>query len=362
VVDQLAKHATLSYVNRPLSAVTTLTVHHTVSGGGSNPLAEVKSIAQYHVNEPPNGRGWPGIGYHFCIGANGVIYQVNHLTTKSYHAGSYNAPGDENLWSVGIALLGNFTDNPPPQVQQDAARWLVSYLKGLIPTATAVLGHKAMPGAQTQCPGNTSPQWLDYVAGAAAVSMPPYFLPKSGNFGDIVILANNWGEGDERQQLQRNGNISYVTKNQQWERRDLLSDGIYLKMDTSPENGQYYTIEGSPWLPLSWSVGNEFLRTETVKFFFKSNCQPAQTPYSTTNKIRFKALLPSWTSQAGVMLQNVIELEWLIAGQVEETYRYAPGLGLVSWGNRSGKKSWVTAVIPVGQQGNNIREIGCFGS
>jgi hypothetical protein len=191
--------------------------------------------------------------------------------------------------------------------------------------------------------------------------MPPYFLPKSGNFGDIVILANNWGEGDERQQLQRNGNISYVTKNQQWERRDLLSDGIYLKMDTSPGNGQYYTIEGSPWLPLSWSVGNEFLRTETVKFFFKSNCQPAQTPYSTTNKIRFKALLPSWTSQAGVMLQNVIELEWLIAGQVEETYRYAPGLGLVSWGNRSGKKSWVTAVIPVGQQGNNTRETGCFG-
>jgi hypothetical protein len=166
VVDQLKKHATLTYASRPLSAITTLTIHHSVSGGGSNPLAEVTSIANYHVAPRPNAPdGWPGIGYHFCIGANGTIYQVNHLTTKSYHAGSWNAPGDENLWSVGCCLLGNFTDNPPPQAQLDAARSLVAYLKGQLPTIAAVTRHRDMPGAQTQCPGNTSPQWINYVTG-----------------------------------------------------------------------------------------------------------------------------------------------------------------------------------------------------
>lgn len=195
----------------------------------------------------------------------------------------------------------------------------------------------------------------------AGIAMPPYFLPAAGDFGDICILANNWGQGDERQQLQRSGNLSYVTKNQNWERRRIASDGIYLEMDTSPGNGEYYTITGSPWLPLSWAVGDEHIRTETVSFFNKATCQPTAAPYTVTNRIRFNALRPSWTSAGGVVLQNVIELQWLIGGIVEEVYWYAPGIGLVAWTNKSGKKSWITERIPVGQQGSNSRESGCFG-
>jgi hypothetical protein len=156
VVDQLPKHPREFYRTRALSKITTLTIHHTVSP----PDRSIASIASYHVNN----RGWPGIGYHYVINDLGEIRQTNHLDTKSYHAGTLNAPGDENLWSVGIALQGDFTDSPPPQAQLNAARWLVAELKSDL-DITAVLPHRGMPGAQTQCPGNTWEDWLPYVSG-----------------------------------------------------------------------------------------------------------------------------------------------------------------------------------------------------
>lgn len=157
IVDDLPKHATLTYSIRPLEAITTLTIHHTVSP----PDRSIESIAAYHVDS----NGWPGIGYHYVIKDDGRIFQTNYLETKSYHAGSSAAPGDENAVSVGISLQGDFTNAAPPQAQQDAARALVGYLSGLLPSVTAVLGHRQMPGASTQCPGNTYQSWLPYVAG-----------------------------------------------------------------------------------------------------------------------------------------------------------------------------------------------------
>lgn len=133
----------------------TLTIHHTVSP----PDRSIASIAAYHVR-----KGWPGIGYAYVINNLGKIYQVNYPETKSYHAGSDDAPGDENLWSIGIALQGDFTKSPPPQAQLDAARWLVKDLKYRL-DITEALPHRTMPGAATQCPGNTYLTWLPYVTG-----------------------------------------------------------------------------------------------------------------------------------------------------------------------------------------------------
>jgi hypothetical protein len=157
IVDSLPKHATKTYPFRALSEITTLTIHHTVSP----PDRSIASIAKYHVDH----NDWPGIGYHFVINDKGDIYQTNHLHTKSYHAGSYNAPGDENLWSVGIALQGDFTNNPPPIEQLAATRWLVLRLQGILGELD-ILGHRQMPGAQTQCPGNTHPGWLPILQAA----------------------------------------------------------------------------------------------------------------------------------------------------------------------------------------------------
>lgn len=155
IVEELPKHATKRYATRPLSAIKALTIHHTVSP----PDRAVAQIAAYHVT----GKDWPGIGYHFVISDTGKIYQTNRLETKSYHAGSAE-PGDENLWSVGIALQGDFTEAPPPPAQLDAARWLVGWLKGQLPIEV-VVGHREMPGAATACPGATYLEWLPGLVG-----------------------------------------------------------------------------------------------------------------------------------------------------------------------------------------------------
>ncbi len=155
IVDELPKHETKTYAHRDLTDITTLTIHHTVSPVDRS----IESIASYHVNS----KDWPGIGYGYVIDGDGTIFQTNYLTTISYHAGTLNAPGDENLFSVGIALQGNFTNDPPPQAQLDAARSLVRYLKTKLGTLD-VLKHMDMPGAQTACPGATWPSWFPYIA------------------------------------------------------------------------------------------------------------------------------------------------------------------------------------------------------
>jgi hypothetical protein len=154
IVDELPTHDTKEYLERELSDITHLTIHHTVSP----PDRSIASIASFHVNS----RDWPGIGYHYVLDDKGGIFETNYLTTKSYHAGSYDAPGDENLYSVGISLQGDFTDEPPPQIQQDAARWLVEVLQDALGELD-ILGHREMPGASTACPGATYKEWLEEI-------------------------------------------------------------------------------------------------------------------------------------------------------------------------------------------------------
>jgi hypothetical protein len=218
------------------------------------------------------------------------------------------------------------------------------------PTPFLIPFNPSWPGGSPGTPG-PAPQ-------PAAVDMASYFFPASGNYGDILILENNWGAGDERQQLQRDGELSFVTKNQQWERRRITAAGVYLEMDTSPGEGEYYTCSGLGF-PRSWRPGESFTRTERISFYQKIDCKPVTTkpPYDSTSTIRFEALHPAWTSPTGIKLINVIEFAWILKGAIEERYWYAPHLGLVQWKNKAGRHSWIVERIPLGQQGNNMREV-----
>ena len=197
---------------------------------------------------------------------------------------------------------------------------------------------------------------------APAVEMVPYFTPESGDYGDIAILSNNWIDAEERQQLQREGTLVYVVKNSQWERRRIMAGGIYLEMDTSPGNAEYYTVTGGPWLPLSWRPGDTFNRRETVTFWKKADCTRVlgKGPYTATSDMRFEKLHVTWSSAGGVALKGVIELVWLVNGKIDERYFYAPHLGLVGWEKATGHKSWVAQIIKRGTQADNVRETGCF--
>ena len=144
IVDELTKHSTKTYATRDVQDIDTIVIHHTVSP----PDRTIDSIAQYHVNS----NDWPGIGYHYVINGIGEIFQTNHLNTVSYHV------GDHNDDTIGIALQGDFTDNPPTDEQLKSTKQLIIHLRGLL-TGTDVKPHRELTA--TQCPGNTVDQWFD---------------------------------------------------------------------------------------------------------------------------------------------------------------------------------------------------------
>lgn len=193
------------------------------------------------------------------------------------------------------------------------------------------------------------------------IDMSVYFYPANNvTHSDIFTLSNNWGEGPERCQLQRAGNVSYVTKNQQYEKRTVGNVTIALNLDTSPGNGEYYTVESpTGWMPRMWQPGQSFTRQEITRVYRKSDCAfLRQSNWATP--LTFERIHPTWTSQAGIALQNVAELSWFANGRVDERYWYAPGLGLVAWEKYDGKRSWISELIPRGNQHDNVRETGCF--
>jgi hypothetical protein len=149
IVDELPKHPTKEYNTRSLGAIDDLIIHHTVSPDSRTS----EQIAVYHVNT----KDWPGIAYHFVIGADGGIEQTNRLETISYHA------RDANGYSVGIALKGDFTSLYPTDEQIAAAAWLVDWLQAQL-NIEAVYGHREAVDNATSCPGDTWPEWRGRIA------------------------------------------------------------------------------------------------------------------------------------------------------------------------------------------------------
>lgn len=142
LVAKLTKHATDKYRTRPRNDVKTLVIHHSAVP----PTVGPKRIADYHVNS----LRWPGIGYHFLVAEDGVIYQGNRITTVSNHAARVNPR------SVGVCFLGNFNKKAPPPAQLQAGAHLVAWLlQDLDLDLEVVKGHQEY--MQTACPGN---QWL----------------------------------------------------------------------------------------------------------------------------------------------------------------------------------------------------------
>jgi hypothetical protein len=142
MVDTLPKHKEKVYDSRRLSQIEALVIHHSAVPPSVGP----RRIAQYHVKN----LDWPGIGYHFLVAEDGILYQGNSLTTVSYHAAGVNTR------TVGICFLGNLTKAVPPPAQLQAgarlAAWLLQEL-GL--DLEMVKGHKEF--MDTICPGN---EWL----------------------------------------------------------------------------------------------------------------------------------------------------------------------------------------------------------
>jgi N-acetyl-anhydromuramyl-L-alanine amidase AmpD len=139
-VDDLTKHATLRYDQRNLNDIEQIVIHHSAQSNG-DPF----QYAAYHVKT----HGWAGIGYHYVIQKDGLIFQTQQLETVSYHARNCN----EN--SIGICLTGNYNVEQVPIEQLEALYGLIDEIKRTLRRNLLILPHHDC--TSTDCPGKNMP-------------------------------------------------------------------------------------------------------------------------------------------------------------------------------------------------------------
>jgi len=240
IVNELPKHPTKEYKSRPLESITHLVVHHTVSP----PDRSIASIAEYHVNS----NGWPGIGYHFVVRANGEIYQTNQLRTISHHT------ANQNSYSIGIALQGDFTAKPPPAKQLEAAKWLIGWLKQELPKVKAIQPHRGMPGQATACPGETWEQWFWKVAGEEPPPAKEDEKPKAYYGPPVAFVAGVDGPASDWY----------------WPKAKKVFEvtGLAVKFHTAGTNYHWYSsYKNSKFNPVRIVLSHTFAATSSASFF-----------------------------------------------------------------------------------------------
>ncbi len=193
------------YGRRSRSAIQRIILHHSATPASVTP----ERIAAYQVNN----QGRAGIAYHYCVTAEGKAYQTQPLEVVSAHAGNYNQD------SVGVCLIGNFSNSQPPQAQLDATAGLLAQLARQLGVSTdQMVGYSDL--VTTGSPGATWPQWKgpllskvsQLMAGSGVSTTPtttPTATPSTGKTIQHYLLlwhrgSNNWAEWDLR------GAIDYI--------------------------------------------------------------------------------------------------------------------------------------------------------
>jgi N-acetylmuramoyl-L-alanine amidase len=132
---------------------THIVIHHTATDRG-NALT---------INESHHQRGFGnGLGYHFLID-NGTVgkesgqIEVGPRWVKQMAGAHANANG-MNAHGIGIALVGNFSETEVSEHQFDSLVFLVDTLRKhyQIPIDN-IIGHREVPGKNTECPGTRFP-------------------------------------------------------------------------------------------------------------------------------------------------------------------------------------------------------------
>jgi len=145
------------YAKRSLSAIKNIVWHYTATAHEGDGASIIKRHEAYWKNT----HGWEIGGYHFYIDRNGNIYQNYDLEIVTYGAGIANP------YSVHISCeASNKTNYTAQQIvaREQLTYWLMYQLN--LP-ASAVKGHKEMPGNSTTCPGYTIEelnQWRSQLA------------------------------------------------------------------------------------------------------------------------------------------------------------------------------------------------------
>lgn len=102
-----------------------------------------EDIHRWHLNN-----GWSGAGYHFLVRKDGKIYRLRPEDKVGAHAYS------SNYNSIGICFEGNYMEEDMPEIQKEAGKELVAYLKDKY-NIKVVQAHRDV--CATSCPGDKFP-------------------------------------------------------------------------------------------------------------------------------------------------------------------------------------------------------------
>lgn len=121
-------------------------IHHTYIPAACNTTeqcaAAMRSMQNYHIS-----LDWGDIGYHFCVGSEGGVYEGRGWQTLGIHA------GPANKFSVGICLIGDWRVQQPPEKMLKAVQALIKtgIRNGAISPDYKLKGHSQVMA--TECPG-----------------------------------------------------------------------------------------------------------------------------------------------------------------------------------------------------------------
>ena len=114
--DEMPHHPTKSWPTRPMSQITQVVVHHTVTSPQTDPIALARAVISR--------RDLPGLMYHFLVQGEGGSFWTESLTSVV----EQTFEEDVNASGVAVALAGDFTNAPPPEAQLDAAAAIIAQL------------------------------------------------------------------------------------------------------------------------------------------------------------------------------------------------------------------------------------------
>ncbi|CAK1590331.1 unnamed protein product [Parnassius mnemosyne] len=133
---------------RPLTKpVPYVVIHHTYIPSACNTTEKcfraMRSMQNYH-----NSLGWGDIGYNYCVGSMGDVFEGRGWNNVGVHAGR------ANNFSIGICLIGDWRVATPPEPMLETTKKLISVgvENGSISPVYKLVGHKQT--MTTECPGS----------------------------------------------------------------------------------------------------------------------------------------------------------------------------------------------------------------
>jgi N-acetyl-anhydromuramyl-L-alanine amidase AmpD len=145
--------------------------------------ADAKTCSAEDIHRWHLANGWAGAGYHFLVRKDGTIYRLRPEDKVGAHA--YGS----NYNSIGVCFEGNYMEEDMPEVQKQAGKELVVYLKNKY-NITTVQAHRDV--CATSCPGNKFP--FDEIANSEAsneIISQPQKNENKGNAARIQATLND---------------------------------------------------------------------------------------------------------------------------------------------------------------------------